>query len=597
MNERKLRQLNILTLIAAAVGLVCMGIFVFVLAPADRNRIGGSGLDTYNERWVLKNYHGEEDSIVTLPLSLDAEPEDIITLMGQVPEDVNQDSVLMFRTEFQNVIVMLGDTKVYSNGVMNNQKLMKNAVPCYNVVSLKDAHPGDVITIYMASAYKQYSGQVGSIYYGTQGDVIAELVRSDGISFLFGITLLIIMILLTVSLITMRDVNVDKRKAGYAFGFIFSAILWSLSQNPLMQVVTGNNFGVYMVGMVLLLLMPVLYLMYQRCFAVKRRFAQIFEIGIYVFAVNMLVGIVFQILSVCDFATYMIFTKILIIIGMILLSGIMYLAADTFSDKTIYSNFWANLILTATCILEAVLSLFRFYEPYDGLVLQIGIYVFLVLLVVAVEKSIIREMNEQRDKAISSIGIEKEKAVKNINTGLIYGALNQVINDLKEKDREDSRLVYDTSIYLKHNLDTMTNTDMVPFSKELEYIKAYLGIQCKRNAGLETVVEDKVVDFQVPFNTIEPLVENAVVNGALKAELSGRIVVRSYERLDCFAIQIVDNGKGIGPDKKFSGKQSFKTIRKRIKNMCRGSVEIRNKPEKGTILTIKIPKDGYIIKE
>ncbi len=597
MNERKLRQLNILTLIAAAASLICMGIFVFVLAPADRNRIGGSGLDTFNERWVLKNYHGKEDSIVTLPLSLDAEPEEIITLMGQAPEDVNQDSVLMFRTEFQNVIVMVGDTKVYSNGVMNNQKLMKNAVPCYNVVSLKGARPGDVITIYMASAYKQYSGQVGDIYYGTQGDVLAELIRSDGVNFLFGITLLIIMILLTVSLITMREVNVDKRKAGYAFGFIFSAVLWSLFQNPLMQTVTGNNFGVYMVGMVLLLLMPVLYLMYQRCFAVKRRFAQIFEIGIYVFAVNMLVGIVFQMLSVCDFATYVIFTKILIVIGMILLSGIMYLAADTFSDKTIYSNLWANLVLTGTCMLEAVLSLFRFYEPYDGLILQIGIYVFLVLLVVTVEKSIIREMNEQRDKAISDIGIEKEKAVKNINTSLIYGALNQVINDLKEKDRENSRLVYDASIYLKNNLDFLTNTDMVPFSKELEYIKAYLGIQCKRNVSLETVVEDKVVDFQVPFNSIEPLVENAVINGALRAESSGRVVVRSYERLDCFAIQIVDNGKGIGPDKKFSGKQSFKTIKKRIKNMCRGSVEIRNKPEKGTILTIKIPKDGYIIKE
>ena len=597
MNERKLHQLNILTLIAVAAGLICVGIFVFVLAPADRNKIGGSGLDTYNDRWVLKNYHGEEDSIVTLPLSLDAEPGETITLMGKVPEDVNRDSVLMFRTEFQNVIVMLGDTKVYSNGVMNNQKLMKNAVPCYNVVSLKDAKPGDVITIYMASAYKQYSGEVGSIYCGTQGDVLAELIRSDGASFVFGVTLLVIMILLTVSLVTMHDVNVDKRKAGYAFGFIFSAVLWSLTQNPLMQVITGNNFGVYMTGMVLLLLMPVLYLMYQRCFAVKRRFAQIFEIGIYVFAVNMLVGIVFQMLSVCDFATYVIFTKILIVIGMILLSGIMYLAADTFSDKTIYSNLWANLVLAVTCILEAILSLFRFYEPYDGLVLQIGIYVFIVLLVVAVEKSIIREMNEQRDMAINSIGIEKEKAVKNINTGLIYGALNQVINNLKEKDREDSRLVYDASMYLKHNLDTLTNSDMVPFSKELEYIKAYLGIQCKRNSGLETVVEDKVIDFQVPYNTVEPLVENAVVNGALKSESGGRIVVRSYERLDCFAIQIVDNGKGTGPDKRFSGKQSFKTIRKRLKSMCGGTVEINNKLDKGTILTIKIPKDGYIIKE
>ena len=138
---------------------------------------------------------------------------------------------------------------------------------------------------------------------------------------------------------------------------------------------------------------------------------------------------------------------------------------------------------------------------------------------------------------------------------------------------------------------------MVSFSRELEYIKAYLGIQYKRNDNLEALVEDKVVDFDVPFNTIEPLVENAVVNGALKSENNGRIVVRSYERLDCFAIQIVDNGKGIGPDKKFTGKQSFKTIKKRLGSMCGATVEIKNKPDKGTILTIKIPKDGYIIKE
>lgn len=597
MNERKLRQLNILALLTVAAGIAVIVVFIFVLAPQGSNRIGTRGLEDYNDRWVLKNYRGQEDKIVTLPLSLAADAEEIITIMAQVPEDVNKDSVLMFRTEFQNVVVMVGDRRVYSNGVLNDQKLMKNAVPCYNVVSLGEAKPGDIITIYMASGYKKYSGKIGAIYFGTRGDVMTELIRNDGVGFVFAITLLVITILLTVSLITMRDVNVDKRKAGYAFGFIFAATLWSLMQNSIMQVVTGNNFGVYMTGMVLLLLMPVLYLMYQRCFAVKRRFARIFEIGIYVFAVNMLVGVVFQMLSVSDFASYMIFTKILISIGMLLLSGIMYLAADTFSDKTIYSNLWANLVLTGACILEAVLSLFRFYKAYDGLVLQIGIYVFIVLLVVAVEKSIVREMNQQRDMAINSIGMEKEKAVKNINTGFIYGALNVAINDLKDKDRDNSRLIYDTSIYMKHNLETLTNTGMVPFSKELEYIRAYLGIQRRRNVNFEIEIEDKVTDFLVPFNTIEPLVENAVMNGALNAEISGRIVIRSYERLDCFAIQIVDNGRGIGPDKKFSGKQSYKAIKKRLKNMCGGGVEIKTKPDKGTILTVKVPKKGYIIKE
>ena len=175
--------------------------------------------------------------------------------------------------------------------------------------------------------------------------------------------------------------------------------------------------------------------------------------------------------------------------------------------------------------------------------------------------------------------------------------MNIAVNALKDEDRENSRLVYDTSMYMKYNIMAINEKDLVPFSQELEYIKAFLGIQKRKNPDLEITVEDKVTSFMVPFNTIEPLVENAVLMGALKAESGSRIVFRSYERLDCFAIQIVDNGKGIGPDKRFAGKQSFKSIKKRIKNGCKGTVEIKTKPEKGTIVTIKIPKEGFIVKE
>ena len=596
MNEKKLRQLNILTLIAVLAGVICMVVFSFVLAPKERNRIGTDNLVKMNDRWVLKNYQGNDDKLITLPVSLDVKTGETVTIMSQVPDDVGSSSVLMFYTEFQNVIVMLNDNKIYSNGVLNDQKLLKNAVPCYNVVSLKQAKAGDVITIYMASAYKHYSGEIGSIYYGTAGGAVTELVKSDGISFVLGVTLLVVTILLFVSLIIIRDVEVDKKKAYYAFGFVLCAVLWVLSGNSLIQLMTGNNFAVYMSGSVLILLMPILYLMYQSCFAINSRFARIFEIGIYVYAINFLVGIVFQMLSVCDFAAYIIFTKALITFGIITLCVLMYLVG-AHKDKELKGNFVANVVIAASSILEAILSLFRFYEPYDGVVLQIGIYVFIVLLVIYVERTVIHEMNRQKDMAINSIGIEKEKAVKNINTAFIYSALNQVMTELKDKDREHSRMIYDASMYMKYNIDTLTITNMVSFSRELEYIKAYLGIQYKRNDNLEALVEDKVVDFDVPFNTIEPLVENAVVNGALKSGTNGRIVVRSYERLDCFAIQIVDNGKGIGPDKKFTGKQSFKTIKKRLSSMCGATVEVKSKPDKGTILTIKIPKDGYIIKE
>lgn len=596
-NERKLKQLNIMTVIAVIVSTIFVLLFVFVFAPKEQNKLKPGTLKPFNDRWVLKNYSGLDDEIVELPIKVKAKDDETLVIMKKLPENVGEDTVLFFETEFQNVMVMVGERKVYSNGVMNDQKLMQNAVPCNNIVPLEGAKPGEIVAIYLASAYSKYRGQISSIYIGSRSDVFAKLIKENAVGFLFAVLLMIVTVFLVIFMFTIRSVKVDKMKASYAFGFVFAAALWSMLKNPLTQIITGNNFGVYMTSMVLLLLMPVLYVMYQRCFALKRRYAQIFEIAIYIFAINMLTGVVFQMMSVCDFATYMIFTKVLIVIALILLSGIMYLAADTYSDKSIYRNLVANAILTVACIAEAVLSLFRFYEPYDGVVLQIGIYVFVVLLMISVEKTVINEMTAQRDEALQTVEQNKSDLLSDLNTQFVYKSLNKIISDLKQKEHEESRMVYDTSMYLKYNMDSLTNQGMVSYEKELEYIRAYLFVQRKMYEGLEVSIEDKVTEFKVPFNTIEPLVENAVVNGALKAETGGRIVVRSYERLDCFAIQIVDNGKGVGPDRKFTGKQSFKTIRKRLKNQCGAVIEVNNKPEKGTIITVKIPKQGYIIKE
>ena len=74
-------------------------------------------------------------------------------------------------------------------------------------------------------------------------------------------------------------------------------------------------------------------------------------------------------------------------------------------------------------------------------------------------------------------------------------------------------------------------------------------------------------------------------------------MVRSYERLDCFVIQIVDNGSGLGPDRRFTGKDSYKDIRRTLKKMCGAVIEVKNKPDKGTIVSVMIPKAGFEMKE
>lgn len=597
MNEKKIKQLNTLAILTIFAALISIFTFIFGFSPENKNSISADSLEELSRGWVLKDYRNEPDTIIKLPEKVKADAEEVIVLMNRVPENVTKSSILMFETKFQNVIVMINDTQVYANGVLNEQKLMKNAVPCVNVVDIGIAEPGDIISIYMVSSYKSYSGEIPAIYHGTRGDAVASIIRRNGVSFVASVTLLIIILVLFISLLLTKEAGMDKRRTIYAFIFAFAASLWSLFNNPILQLITDNIFGVYMTDMVILLILPTLYLLYHRSLVTKKRLSRIFEIAIYIFSINFLTGVVFQMLSVCDFASYMVFTKILITLGLIGLSVIMYIAADTYSDRKIYGSFWANNIITASCVLEGFFSFMTFYSKYDGVILQTGILIFIVMMVINAQKQSVIHINKEREYIEHGAELEKSAVLSNINSKFIYSSLNIVMNNLKERDKDNSRHIYDTSIYMKHNIDVIKNRGKVPFELELDYIRAYLGMATHQNAGLEVLIEDKITDFVVPYSSIELLVENAVVNGALKALKGSRIVIRSYERLDCYAIQIVDNGPGIGPDKKFHDKQGFKAVKKRLKDLCGGAIEIKAKPDRGTIVTVKIPKAGYIIKE
>lgn len=53
-------------------------------------------------------------------------------------------------------------------------------------------------------------------------------------------------------------------------------------------------------------------------------------------------------------------------VGLLLLCLIMYLAADTYADKSIYSNFWANVILTGSCLVEFIPAFLPVLQELSG---------------------------------------------------------------------------------------------------------------------------------------------------------------------------------------------------------------------------------------
>ena len=103
-------------------------------------------------------------------------------------------------------------------------------------------------------------------------------------------------------------------------------------------------------------------------------------------------------------------------------------------------------------------------------------------------------------------------------------------------------------------------------------------------------VECKVKDFQIPRNSIEPLVENAVKHGIAGKEDKGNVVLRTYMRADGYGIQIIDDG--IGFDKKLlkgENPTSVLSIISVLEHVCKAKVEIISHEGKGTVITIILP--------
>ena len=110
--------------------------------------------------------------------------------------------------------------------------------------------------------------------------------------------------------------------------------------------------------------------------------------------------------------------------------------------------------------------------------------------------------------------------------------------------------------------------------------------------GLQIEIEDKLHDFFVPSRSIEAIVENAAKYGIGKNGNRGRIIVRSYERRDSYAIQIVDEGAGFDTDMLYhkDTPTSMKTVRQRLEASVGGVIEVNSRYGVGTIVTVKVPK-------
>lgn len=148
--------------------------------------------------------------------------------------------------------------------------------------------------------------------------------------------------------------------------------------------------------------------------------------------------------------------------------------------------------------------------------------------------------------------------------------------------------------YLRMNLNSIRNTQNVPFSKELEHVQTYLWLEKIRfNERLNIEYDIMETEFSIPPLCIQPLVENAVKHGICAKSEGGTVLISSSKNNNEFIIEIKDDGAGFDINdlsylmKKHKG---LANCEERIKALCSGYIDISSTVNKGTTVVVHIPE-------
>ncbi|SJZ49256.1 sensor histidine kinase [Selenihalanaerobacter shriftii] len=137
-----------------------------------------------------------------------------------------------------------------------------------------------------------------------------------------------------------------------------------------------------------------------------------------------------------------------------------------------------------------------------------------------------------------------------MNPHFLFNSLNVIARlAYLEGADETKEMVHSLSDLLRYSL---RREEIVTLREELKYIKDYIKIQKARfgeKMEFTIDVDSSLFRYKIPFMSLQPLVENAIIHGLEPKGEDEIIKILSEEDDDKLTIKIIDNGIGIEEDK------------------------------------------------
>lgn len=266
---------------------------------------------------------------------------------------------------------------------------------------------------------------------------------------------------------------------------------------------------------------------------------------------------------------------------------------------------WETTAFWFYCALPAAGFVASMYVDPHIILYSVTVAALIMFLLILVEQT-----ERYRRKAIEAMRMrlaaaEKEKEstemrmslmLSQIQPHFLYNSLSVIQNLCHGAAPEAEAATARFSRYLRHNMSSMTNSSLIPFTEELSHAKNYLELERLRfGEQLQIRFDTPVTRFYLPPLTLQPIVENAVRHGVrMRPDGRGTVAVATMEFPDRFEIFVLDNGRGFDTTKPPNDGQlhvGIQNVRDRLEKMCGGKLELFSRVGVGTTAVIVLPKD------
>jgi len=162
------------------------------------------------------------------------------------------------------------------------------------------------------------------------------------------------------------------------------------------------------------------------------------------------------------------------------------------------------------------------------------------------EEKLKRSLLESKLKEMQRKALESQ-----VQPHFLFNILNTIsMLSLLEKAERTHEMISMLGKLLHYVLSP--SKEIVPLYKELEFVETYLKLQSIRfgeRFSYSIEVEENLYNIEIPFMTLQPLVENSVIHGIEPKKEGGHVEIRAFKKNSSIIIEIRDDGIGIPPTK------------------------------------------------